>query len=36
MQDGAPRNNALPVHTSIDNSFTGWWIGRGGPNERPP
>ena len=33
MQDGAPPHFELPVRTSIGNSFTGGWIGRGGPND---
>jgi hypothetical protein len=32
MQDGA-NQFSLSVRAWLNNDFTGWWIGRGGPKE---
>ncbi|KFM65919.1 hypothetical protein X975_00306, partial [Stegodyphus mimosarum] len=36
QQDGAPPYWGIIVHSSLNDHFTGRWIGRGGPIPWPP
>ena len=36
QHDGAPAQFGIGVRTLLNNTYPGWWIGRGGPVEWPP